>query len=555
MRALAVNSSGSAGHDQYDVAILGSGIAGGMLGAVLARNGVKVLLLDAGTHPRFAIGESTIPFTSGMTRILADRYGVPEIKPLSSFRGVQRYVSRNCGRKQNFGFIYHKEGAPQDPEQVNQLVVPSILRTESHLFRQDVDMYLFQVAVKYGAHTRLNTRIVDVDIDPDSGVTLRSDRGDEFHASYVVDAGGFRSPIADKFELREVPTRARVHSRSLFTHMIGVRPFDRSPVAARHGQPNPWHNGTLHHVFDGGWMWVIPFDNHPDSLNPLCSVGLTLDPRVHPRTETPPEEEFQRFLARFPDIAWQFEEAKPVRPWVSTGRLQYSAKQIVGERYCLTSHAAGFIDPLYSRGMTNTLELINIMAWRLIAASRDGDWSTERFEYLETLQQGLFDFHDDIVYSSFVAFRDYDLWNAVNRTWQLGTMLGNVVIEDAYYRYTLSGDDKVFLDLEQSRYPGSPFPVSDRFNELGVFTRQVCQAVEAGTTAPKDAAAQIFTKIREADYLPPSFGFGDPANRCFNASPDKMARNAVWSRRKAPPEIGGMMTRATKGLVRMRLRP
>jgi hypothetical protein len=36
----------------YDVAILGSGMAGGMLGAVLARNGVKVLLIDAGVHPR-----------------------------------------------------------------------------------------------------------------------------------------------------------------------------------------------------------------------------------------------------------------------------------------------------------------------------------------------------------------------------------------------------------------------------------------------------------------------------------------------------------------------
>lgn len=550
-----LDSSALGRDDQYDVAILGSGIAGGMLGAVLARNGVKVLLLDAGTHPRFAIGESTIPFTSGMTRIIADRYGVPEIKPLSSFRGVQKHVSRNCGRKQNFGFIYHREGAAQDPQQINQLVVPSVLRTESHLFRQDVDTYLFQVAVKYGAHTRLATRIVDVEIDPDSGAVLRSDRGEEFRASYVVDAGGFRSPLADKFELREVPTRARVHSRSIFTHLIGVRPFDKAPAARGHDQPNPWHNGTLHHVFDGGWMWVIPFDNHPDSLNPLCSVGLTLDPRVHPKSDLPPEEEFQRFLRRFPDIAWQFEDAKPVRPWVSTGRLQYSAKQIVGDRFCLTSHAAGFIDPLYSRGMTNTLELINILAWRLIAAAQDGDWSTERFEFLETLQQGLFDFHDDIVYSSFVAFRDYELWNAVNRTWQLGTMLGNVVIEDAYYRYSRTGDDKVFLDLEQSRYPGSPFPVSPKFNELGVFTRQACQSVESGALAPRDAAAQIFGKIGEADYLPPSFGFGDPARRCFSASPGKMARNAMWSRTQAPPEIGGMMTRATAGLVRMRLRP
>jgi FADH2 O2-dependent halogenase len=541
--------------DHYDVAILGSGLAGGMLGAVLARNGVKVLLFDAGTHPRFAIGESTIPFTSGMTRIIADRYHVPEIKPLSSFRGVQRHVSRNCGRKQNFGFIYHRQGESQDPKQINQLVVPSMLRTESHLFRQDIDAYLFQVAVKHGVHPRLATKITDVEIDPDQGVVLRSERGEEFRASYVVDASGFRSPLADKFELRETPTRARVHSRAIFTHMIGVRPYDESPAAARHDQPNPWHNGTLHHVFDGGWMWVIPFDNHPDSLNPVCSVGLTLDPRVHPKQDVPPEREFDAFLQRFPDIAWQFKDARPVRPWVATGRLQYSAKQVVGPRFCLTSHAAGFIDALYSRGLTNTLDLINSLAWRLIAASRDGNWSTDRFDYLETLQQGLFDFHDDLAYSSFVSFRDYELWNAVNRTWQLGTMLGNVVIEDAYFRFVRTGKDEVFQDLEQTRHPGSPFPVSTQFNELGVFTRELCRSVESAQVDARSAAAQIFERIGQATYLPPSFGFGEPSQRCFSASPAKMAKNALWSRTKAPSEIGGMMSRATLGLVRMRLRP
>ena len=46
--------------DRYHVAILGAGIAGSMLAAVLARNGVRVLLVDAATHPRFAVGESTI---------------------------------------------------------------------------------------------------------------------------------------------------------------------------------------------------------------------------------------------------------------------------------------------------------------------------------------------------------------------------------------------------------------------------------------------------------------------------------------------------------------
>ncbi|MFC8449581.1 NAD(P)/FAD-dependent oxidoreductase [Kitasatospora sp. NPDC057223] len=540
--------------NEYDVAILGSGMAGGMLGAVLARNGVRVLLLDAGTHPRFAVGESTIPYTSGMTRLIADRYQVPELMPLSSFKGIRTKVSRNCGQKQNFGFVYHQEGRGQAADQVNQLVVPSAIRTETHLFRQDIDSYLFNVAVKYGAHPRLATRIADIEIDPDSGAVLRTESGEEFRASYVVDGSGFRSPLADKFGLRETPTRARTHSRAMFTHMVGVKAFDKSPTASRHAQPNPWHNGTLHHVFDGGWLWVIPFDNHADSLNPLCSVGLTLDPRVFPKGELSAQQEFDDFLARFPEIAWQFEGAKAVRPWVSTGRLQYSANQVVGDRFCLTSHAAGFIDALYSRGLTNTLELVNALGWRLIAASRDGDWSQPRFEYLEHLQQGLFDFHDDIVYSSFVGFRDYELWNAVNRTWMLGTMLGNVMLEDAYYRYQKTGREDVFLDLEQSKHPGSPLPVSSGFNEMGVLAREQCLAVEAGTVTPAKAAERILAHIKNADFISPSFALGERDTRCFNMTPGKMAANALWCRRDAPPEIGGRMINASKGLVRMRLR-
>lgn len=36
---------------RHDVIILGSGIAGSTLGAILAKQGVSVLLLDGGTHP------------------------------------------------------------------------------------------------------------------------------------------------------------------------------------------------------------------------------------------------------------------------------------------------------------------------------------------------------------------------------------------------------------------------------------------------------------------------------------------------------------------------
>ncbi len=57
-----------------------------------------------------------------------------------------------------------------------------------------------------------------------------------------------------------------------------------------------------------------------------------------------------------------------VRPWVGTGRLQFSATDSAGPRCFLMSHAHGFIDALYSRGMINTFEQIHALAPRLIQA-------------------------------------------------------------------------------------------------------------------------------------------------------------------------------------------
>jgi tetracycline 7-halogenase / FADH2 O2-dependent halogenase len=523
--------------ERYDVAILGAGMAGGMLGAALARNGVKVLLIDAGSHPRFAVGESTIPYTSAMTRIIAERYQVPEIEALAGFESIHEWVTQMCGRKQNFGFVYHRQGRPQDPKQINQLVIPEQQHTETHLFRQDIDAYLFHVAVGYGAEPRLGTRISGIEIDSASGVLLRSDGGEEFRAEYLVDGSGFRSPVAEALGLRDQPTRARHHSRALFTHMLGVTPFDDTETARSHSQPSPWHHGTLHHVFDGGWLWVIPFDNHEGSRNRLCSVGLTLDERVFPKPDGTPQQEFDDFLRRFPEIAEQFATAKAVRPWVSTDRMQYSATHTVGDRYCLTSHAAGFIDALYSRGLTNTLEVVNSLAWRLIEASRDRDWSTERFAYIDSVQQGLFDLHDDLVYSSFVGFRDYDLWNAVSRVWEATSIMPTITIEKAYRTFMQTRDDQVFRDLEKTSTPGLPAPVGEDISQLVTFTRETCQAVESGALAVGQGADRLFARVQQADFLPAPFELGAPDNRCFEATPALIERALEWGKTQAPERI------------------
>ena len=127
---------------EFDVIVLGTGIAGTMMSAILARNGHSVLMIDSGVHPRFAIGESTIPQTSQLISMLAKDFKVPEFHHigLDSPDAIRLHVTRNCGIKRIFGFAYHRLGEEHQIVEAHQF--GNIWRDENHLFRQDIDAYL-----------------------------------------------------------------------------------------------------------------------------------------------------------------------------------------------------------------------------------------------------------------------------------------------------------------------------------------------------------------------------------------------------------------------------
>lgn len=544
-------------HDNqlHDVVIVGGGIGGTTLAAVLARHGLDVLLLEGGSHPRFTIGESTIPETTLLLRVLATRYDVPELAYLSTYGGTRRHVTSACGVKRNFSFFRHSDGVAADPAESTQLPTFSPpLGPDCHLFRQDVDAWLFHLAVGYGTRALVNEMVTDVEFD-DESVCVTTAAGARHRGRFLVDAGGIRAVLPTVLGLRDEQPAFETRTRSLFSHMAGVAPWETVAGGRKAcGLPSPPSQGTLHHVFDGGWMWVIPFDNHHGASNRLTSVGLSLDPEKFPADERGPAAEFEAFKARFPDIASQFTHAVAARPWVSSPRLQYSSKTVVGDRFCLAAHAAGFVDPLYSRGLTSTFEVVNALAWRLIAASRDGDWSTERFRYVDQLDRGLLETHDDLVHSSFNSFADYDLWNATFRTWALGTVLGTLHLEAIYFDFVRHRDASVFLEREAAKYVGSPFPLSEGFNDLMKSTLARNRAVVGGELAAARAAKEIMADIRCADYVPPPFGFSDAGNHYIHPTPPKMAQAVAWSKRSAPPEIGPLIRGALAGFARERVR-
>ena len=475
----------------FDVAILGNGLSGSMLAAVLARHGVSVVLIDAEVHPRFAVGESTIPHTSLLISLIADKYDVPELDYLVYSDRLADHVCTTCGIKRSFGFVYHREGKNYDPREGLQFGTSA--KDENHWFRQDIDAYLFNLAVHYGAVPRQKTKVTSLEIDQ-RGVRLQTSSGEEIHARYVVDGTGHKSIVADRFGLRETPTRLKHHSRTLFTHMVDVPGFDEphNPL------PLSYHKGTLHHCFERGWFWVIPFNNHARSTNPLISIGLTIDPRRYPKPQMAAEQEFQKFLQKYPSVAEQFATGKAVRPWVSTGRLQYSSRQTTGYRFCLMSHAAGFVDPLFSRGMVNTVEVIYGLIDPLLQALATDNFDEEAFVHIDRLQQRVLDYNDRLVNCAFISWADFDLWNAWLRVFGIGTFLAEFRLMNALSDY--SGNR-----VEQSLAGDTQNPVFSNFEDpdyAAFFARSVelVESVEAGRLSPSEAAKRIFDMTDEYEF-------------------------------------------------------
>jgi FADH2 O2-dependent halogenase len=530
-----------------DVVILGSGLAGSVSGAILARQGASVVLVDAAQHPRFAVGESMTPQLVEWLAILKDRFDVPEIGHLLNLKEVERHIGPHHGRKQSFGFVKHEVGKEPDPAETTMFVIPRALTDASHLFRQDTDQYFFHVAAKYGCQLRQNWRAQDVDFD-DDGVTVTGNNGEVLRGRYLIDASGFRSPLAEKFDLRDKPARFKHHARSLFTHYIGIKPFDQVSHHPRSMRPPAqWHNGTLHHLFERGWLWIIPFDNAKNSHNQLCSVGLMMDERVYPKPkDMTPDEEFRQFLDRYPAIKRQFVGARPVREWVSTERLQYSSKKSIGYRWCLMSHAAGFLDPLYSRGLSNTFEVVYSLCTRILEALKDDDWSEERFEYVNRLEHGLLQYNDDLVNTSYISFSHFRLFNAVYRMWGGFLTPGVMRLTKARVDYANDGDERHLRALEDVKYPGLWWPTDD-FRRILELTAETCEKYEVGELDGDTAADIIFAAVQNCESMNPKFGWQDEEHRFIYPSTLDIVKMMYWGIRKSP---GGEMSELCSALLR-----
>jgi FADH2 O2-dependent halogenase len=345
---------------EYDLVILGSGFGGALLSMVAHRLGLSVLLIERGKHPRFAIGESTSPLANLLLEQIALRYDLPRLLPLTTYGTWQRtYPEVVCGLKRGFTYYHHEAGKPHraTPNRENQLLVaasPNNDVSDMHWLRSDVDYFLVKEALALGVEYREEAQVTEIELESAKGITLRGTwQGKTFavRARLLIDATGPRGALSRAWKLPESTFTNYPPTQTLFSHFVQVpRCEEMETYHTEEMPPYAPDDAALHHVFAGGWMWVLRFNNG------VTSAGIAVtDALAQELGLSEGEAAWPRFLRRFPSIEAQFAPAEAIRPFIYAPRLAYRCATAAGENWALLPSAAGFVDPLFSTGIPLTL--------------------------------------------------------------------------------------------------------------------------------------------------------------------------------------------------------
>jgi FADH2 O2-dependent halogenase len=395
------------------VAIVGSGFAGSLLARVLAVLGHDVVLLERGSHPRFAIGESTTPLANLSMERLARRYGLTDCYHLAAHgRWLQHFPELRRGKKRGFTFYRHHPGQPfadrgLDSERLLVAASPSDAVADMHWLRADVDHHFVREAVAAGVDFRDRVELTGAVIDA-SGVLLTGRHNGaalDLRAGFVVDASGPGGFLARQLSIPSGLARTRTRSALVFSHFAGVRPMtDVVPGLPQGPYPDDW--AAVHHLIDGGWMYALRFDHG------VTSAGFALSPRgLADVTASPtpdPAVLWRLLLDRYPTIGAAFGEATPLIPLAFRPRIQHRLTRAAGERWALLPHAYAFADPLFSTGIAWSLRAIE----RLALCFEGGVPRAEDLGRYEELLSAEANQIDRLVAGAYDAMAHFDLFAA-----------------------------------------------------------------------------------------------------------------------------------------------
>lgn len=366
--------------NRCDVLVIGGGPAGASVAALLAKQGIEVVVLEKASHPRPQVGESLIP----------------HVWKYAELTGVAPLIEQE-------GFVAKAGGITVWNEKISRIAFSEFGfdRPALHVERDIFDALLLRHAASLGVKIfqRVTVREADLSLDcPQVQYTDR--RGDaayegSINCRYVIDASGPSAVLASQFKSKHL-----IDSRMRFLSLWGY--FKNSRYVAADGRSHPATDVrnirpiTFVTSFEDGWVWHI-------AMRELTSVGLVINTDRARSMDKPQRERFfldtlktARYLDRLLADAEYVEDQFFERPDYS-----YYSTQLCGDNFYCIGDAASFVDPIYSHGVLNAFYNATMTALAVSESLKDPDRRSRHAQLCENRIRQFYGFSRSLALGEF----------------------------------------------------------------------------------------------------------------------------------------------------------
>lgn len=426
---------------QYEVVILGAGLAGLSLARQLLMNtGKRVLLIEKRSEvpsTRQKVGEATVQVGAYYFAKVLD---------------LEEHLFREHFVKYNLRFYWATPGRENKSyEDYSQSYIRDLSNIATfQLDRNKIEVELLRLNLECDRF-EFQSGIANLDVtigEADKPHCIRYEVGGqkvELQADWLVDASGRAKFLARKLGLTKP---SPIHHGATFFWVNGLVNVERltglSPVQGfahpsrqKLGHLPAWL-ATNHFMGEGYWFWTIP-------LQGKTSLGLVYDhSKVHADDVSSPEKVIAWIAKRFPLFARELATREIVDQGLYRDFSYDCSQTISADRWALAGESGRFTDPLYSPG-SDLIALYNTMITDAILTEEQSSLAVKARLY-ELLMWAFYEAYVPSYSVSYDVLGDQECF-AMKYSWELMVYFTFYVFPFINHVFTNAAFVVPFLDL------------------------------------------------------------------------------------------------------------